>query len=122
MPVVPGILVVVFLCHQSSIKRLHFDDTRRRPRISWRETPLFITPHTLQSIFHTTIRPRLQLAYDRSTRTRSARTRGSRSPQPLQVLRRKDIVPERAKLLDELNVRRKPLHIKQLILSKPTKL
>lgn len=62
-------------------------------------------------------RPRLQLAY-----TRSARTRGSRSPQPLQVLRRKDIVPERAKLLDKLNVRRKPLHVKQFVLGKPTKL
>ena len=43
-------------------------------------------------------------------------------PQLLQVLRRKDIVPERAKLLDKLNVRRKPLHVKQLVLSKPTKL
>lgn len=117
MPVVPGILVVVFLCHQSSIKRLYFDDTRRRPRISWRETPLLDTPHTLQSILHTTIRPRLQLAY-----TRGARARGSRAPQTLQVLRRKDVVPERAKLLDELNVRGKPLHVKQLVLGKPTKL
>lgn len=44
--------------------------------------------------------------------TRSARIRGSRAPRPLQVLRRKDIVPERAKLLDKLNVRRKPLHVK----------
>ena len=43
-------------------------------------------------------------------------------PQLLQVLRRKDIVPERTKLLDKLNVRRKPLHVKQLVLSKPTKL
>ena len=43
-------------------------------------------------------------------------------PQLLQVLRRKDIVPERAKLLDKLNVRRKPLHVKQLVLSKPAKL
>ena len=33
-------------------------------------------------------------------------------PQLLQVLRRKDIVPERAKLPDKLNVRRKPLHVK----------
>lgn len=66
--------------------------------------------------------PRLQLAYTRSIRAHSARTRGSRSPQPLQVLRRKDIVPERAKLLDKLNVRRKPLHVKQLVLSKPAKL
>ena len=40
----------------------------------------------------------------------------------LQVLRRKDIVPERAKLLDKLNVRRKPLHVKQFVLGKPTKL
>ena len=117
MPVVPGILVIVFLCHQSSIKHLHFDDTRRRPRISWRETPLLVTPHTLQSILHTTARSRLQLAY-----TRSARARGSRAPQTLQVLRCKDIVPERAKLLDKLNVRWKPLHVKQLVLSKPTKL
>lgn len=47
---------------------------------------------------------------------------GLTRPQLLQVLRRKDIVPERAKLLDELNVRRKPLHVKQLVLGKPTKL
>ena len=32
-------------------------------------------------------------------------------PQLLQVLRCKDVVPERAKLLNELNVRRKPLHV-----------
>ena len=63
-----------------------------------------------------------------SSSTLAARLHPQRSrlrltrPQLLQVLRRKDIVPERAKLLDELNVRRKPLHIKQLILSKPTKL
>ena len=31
--------------------------------------------------------------------------------QLLQVLRCKDVVPERAKLLNELNVRRKPLHV-----------
>ena len=43
-------------------------------------------------------------------------------PRLLQVLRRKDVVPERAKLLDELDVRRKPLHVKQFVLSKPTKL
>ena len=42
--------------------------------------------------------------------------------QLLQVLRCKDVVPERAKLLDKLNVRGKPLHVKQLVLSKPTKL
>ncbi len=120
MPVVPGILVVVFLCHQSSIKRLHFDDTRRRPRISWRETPLLVTPHTLQSILHTTTRPRLQLACTRSARARGSRV--PRSPQLLQVLRCKNIVPERTKLLDKLNVRRKPLHVKQLVLGKPTKL
>ena len=55
--------------------------------------------------------------------TLAARLHPQRSrPQPLQVLRRKDIVPERTKLLDKLNVRRKPLHVKQLVLSKPTKL
>lgn len=43
-------------------------------------------------------------------------------PQLLQVLRRKDIVPERAKLPDKLDVRRKPLHVKQFVLSKPTEL
>mgnify|MGYP000991984980 CR=1 FL=1 len=75
VPVVPGILVVVFLCHQSSIKRLHFDDTRRRPRISWRETLLVVTPHSLQSILHTTSRPRLQLI--RNCSARSARVRSS---------------------------------------------
>ena len=42
--------------------------------------------------------------------------------QLLQVLRRKDIVPERAKLSDKLDVRRKPLHVKQFVLSKPTEL
>lgn len=79
MPVVPGVLVVVFICHQSSIKRLHFDDTRRRPRISWRETPLFVTPHSLQSILYTTTCSRLQLIRNRSIRIHSARTRGSRA-------------------------------------------
>ena len=66
-------------------------------------------------------------AHDSSS-TLTARLHPQRSrlrltrPQLLQVLRRKDIVPERAKLLDKLNVRRKPLHVKQLVLSKPAKL
>ena len=66
-------------------------------------------------------------AHDSSS-TLAARLHPQRSrlrltrPQLLQVLRRKDIVPERAKLLDKLNVRRKPLHVKQFVLGKPTKL
>ena len=53
-----------------------------------------------------------------ATHTQPQHSRPQRShprltrPQLLQVLRRKDIVPERAKLLDKLNVRRKPLHVK----------
>lgn len=66
-------------------------------------------------------------AHDSSS-TLAARLHPQRSrlrltrPQLLQVLRRKDVVPERAKLPDELNVRGKPLHVKQLVLGKPTKL
>ena len=56
--------------------------------------------------------------HPRPQRSRPRLTR----PQLLQVLRRKDVVPERAKLPDKLDVRRKPLHVKQFVLSKPTEL
>lgn len=65
-----------------------------------------------------TLAARLRPQHSHPQRSRLRLTR----PQLLQVLRRKDIVPERAKLLDELNVRRKPLHIKQFVLSKPAEL
>ena len=51
---------------------------------------------------------RLHPQHPRPQRSRPWFTR----PQLLQVLRRKDVVPERAKLLDKLNVRGKPLHVK----------
>ena len=66
-----------FLAINPQSNALYFDDTRRSPRISWRETPLLVTPHTLQSILHTTTCSRLQLAYTRGIRARSARVRGS---------------------------------------------
>ena len=97
------------------------------------EKPLFLSLHILCKVFCTrrlvrtcnssaTATPapaaRLHPQHPRPQRSRPWFTR----PRLLQVLRRKDVVPERAKLLDELNVRGKPLHFKQLVLGKPSKL
>ena len=92
------------------------------------EKPLFLSLHILCKVFCTRrlVRTCSSLTPATSAPAALARPRLTRPrfmrPQLLQVLRRKDVVPERAKLLDELNVRRKPLHVKQFVLSKPTKL
>ena len=82
------------------------------------EKPLFLSLHILCKVFCTRRLVRARGSCARSIRNRSARSSAAYAPAArlhphlLQVLRRKDVVPERAKLLDKLNVRRKPLHVK----------
>ena len=81
------------------------------------EKPLFLSLHILCKVSCTR-----RLVRACSSLTPAAPAPAACALRSLQVLRRKDVVPERAKLLDKLSVRWKPLHVKQLVLSKPTKL
>lgn len=85
------------------------------------EKPLLLSLHILCKVFCT--RRLVHASGSRPQRSHPQRSRPwFTRPRLLQVLRRKDVVPERAKLLDELNVRGKPLHVEQLVLGKPSKL